>query len=1079
MMVQIFLAALLAGTAPVQHLSHPVMQSGSDARTSPRNTLLQPDTVSILAVRAQFQPDTDTRSTGNGRFDLSSGSAQIIEAPPRDAGYFAQHLLFLENYYRRSSKGKAIIRWVLLDSVITLPSVMQTYSPQRGETNIRAANLARDVWRAVDSAGMVADFSPYNCFVVFHAGVGRDVDLTSALGYDPTPFDIPSLFFGLSGFRQVYGEAFQGIPVTGGMITNSIILPETDNRVIPSAAGDVLLSLSINGLLCSSVGNFLGLPDLFNTTTGRSAIGRFGLMDGQAIFSFSGLFPPEPSAWEKYWLGWIDPVVVGTGTLTTSLPAVGISDSVLLVPISTREYYLVENRNRDPLRNGQHITSVFNGVQRQQVFLRDTVGFNAFDLRSIAGSVTDVEDLDWSLPGGVSSSGEFFDGGILIWHIDENRIAAGLPANAVNPSRDHRGVDLEEADGSQDIGEEYDFLSPGSGSEEGTALDFWYTGNSSPVYRNRFSASSYPNTSSNAGAVTHIAITDFGARGPRMSLTVSTSDGAIAPLAQFPRRTGETVPAFTGITVGAGSGTTDVAIAVTTSGEEVAPFVRMPGPAGTTPSKVFAWSSSGGAAYSGLFRNGLAAAAQISPPLPLLSRFTAGVSLADLNADGIPDLVTGQSDVSIPGGGPPPVWRLRAFTARDAGTDSLADELFATALARAPSTPPVVGDSLIALGVSHGGWVMFFSRDGRLIDSVQVSAVVDATITGVCRGREGNTFIATASDGSLIETFRLPGGGTISPDVRRTLPGAIVAPPVTGTFGAGNTQTRIICQTATGWLYALDEGFRDVPGFPVRAGDSLHLPAALADVNGDGLRDIVVVTGQSIHAYNHAGASVDYFPVRVPTDTVLTAGPIVADVDGDGRAEVLAASGDGLVFAYDRRGKPGAGFPLQAAAGVTALAAFVSQFSGQAGIGLVASSGGDGSVSAWRTGTPASVSNLMPWPQYQKDGLRSGAAFETLSGAPSSTEFFPGQRAYNWPNPVYDGTTYIRYFVRDDARVSISVFDMAGDLVQEFSGPGIGGVDNEVAWDVSGIQSGIYMARIEAQGGGASGVAIIKVAIVR
>ena len=30
---------------------------------------------------------------------------------------------------------------------------------------------------------------------------------------------------------------------------------------------------------------------------GRDGIGRFGLMDGEGIFAYGGICPPEPSAW--------------------------------------------------------------------------------------------------------------------------------------------------------------------------------------------------------------------------------------------------------------------------------------------------------------------------------------------------------------------------------------------------------------------------------------------------------------------------------------------------------------------------------------------------------------------------------------------------------------------------------------------------------------------------------------------------------------------------------------------------------------------------------------------------------------
>ena len=56
---------------------------------------------------------------------------------------------------------------------------------------------------------------------------------------------------------------------------------------------------------------------------------------------------------------------------------------------------------------------------------------------------------------------------------------------------------------------------------------------------------------------------------------------------------------------------------------------------------------------------------------------------------------------------------------------------------------------------------------------------------------------------------------------------------------------------------------------------------------------------------------------------------------------------------------------------------------------------------------------------------------------------------------------------------------MAGDLVSEINTRGTGGMDNEVIWDVSSVQSGIYFAHIEAQGGGEHGNAIVKIAVIK
>ena len=459
---------LLSGSILAQQLGHPLMVSRQDARTSSRPFTTTADTIDCLAVMVQFQQDNTALTSGDGRFDLSLGTDPVLDAPPHNKQYFLDHFTFVANYFSKASKQKVFVRAKVLDSIVTLPGHMQDYAPPRTGSTIAVGNLARDTWQKVDSARLDTNLSRYQCFVVLHAGTGRDIDLVNLLGYDPTPYDIPSLYIGLNGFREYYGSNYQGIPVNGGtfFITNSIVIPELESRSLPTATGTSLLELTINGLMCASMGNYLGLPDLFDTNTGRSGIGRFGLMDGQAIFSFRGVFPPEPSAWERYWLGWIEPITLQAGEQTVSLPAVSLPDSdvVYRIPISAQEYFLMENRNRKAQRpNSQTVFSTFMGTSHEQRFGRDTVGFDGFlsDISALAGVVTDVSELDWSLPGGFDGT-TFFDGGILIWHIDEAVIAQGLQTNGVNANPLRRGVDLEEADGSQDIGQQYDLLSPGA-----------------------------------------------------------------------------------------------------------------------------------------------------------------------------------------------------------------------------------------------------------------------------------------------------------------------------------------------------------------------------------------------------------------------------------------------------------------------------------------------------------------------------------------------------------------------------------------------------------------------------------------
>ncbi len=1052
------------------------MASRDDASRAPRRLLQFPDTVRVLAAMVQFQPDNDGRTTGNGQFAVTPSPDSTLDAPPRDRQYFRDHLAFLENYYRKVSRGKVIVVTTLIDSVITLPTVMATYSPPKTGSNIAVANLARDAWHTVDSAGLVPDFSRYHCFVIFHAGVGRDIDLVSTLGYDPTPLDIPSLYIGLKSFQDFYGSGFRGIPVNGAthVITNSTIIPETETRPIPGVAGDITLELTINGLLCASFGNFLGLPDLFDTKTGRSGIGRFGLMDGQAIFSFSGAFPPEPSAWEKYWLGWIEPIVVQPGTTSLSLPAIGLGsvspsrrDTVYRVPIGGGEYFLVENRNRDPLRNGQTVTSRFRGAMRQQVFPRDTIGFSAFDISALDGVIMDVEDPDWSLPGGVDDAGVFYDGGALIWHIDEGVINQNLSSNGVNADPKRRGVDVEEADGSQDIGQQYGSFSAGSGSEEGTALDFWYQGNSSPVNKNVFSPTSYPDSRSNAGANSHVTIRDFSARGTRMTATVVRGDVDIRPLPGFPKRTGETLPPYALAVGNLGSGT-EQDLVVTTTGNAADQSGSRPLRPAVPGSKIFAWKSDGSPVLPGLPASGLFAASGDTS-----LHWFGPASIVDVNGDGVSEvIVSGAYTGSGPRG------RVQAYSARNLDGDTLADLRFSTPLSGLLSTGVAAGDSLLAVGGASGTCYLL-TYTGATADSVTSFLDPANAVIGVGWPR-GSTFAATGGNGSVVVSTRTRGGAAAAPVHAKTYGNGklIAGPPVGGAFESQPGAYGIVFATRDGSVVRSDTTLlSSFPGFPTAAGDSIAVPPALADIDGDGRRDIVVFAGSRIFAFNDAGAHLSNFPIAVPSSSPLSSAPIVADVDGDGLVDIVGATSEGFVVAYNRDGQMAKGFPLQAGRGSQTAAVF---FRGDS-VCLAVASSDDGSVSAWVTGKTTSPrpASLYPWLQYQRDERHSGSDMSLLSGIPVSSQFFPKDRAYNWPNPVHGGTTFIRYFVKENSGVRITIFDIAGDLVTELSASGIGGIDNEVSWDTGGVQSGIYFARIEANGAGGSGVAIVKIAVVK
>ena len=161
-----------------------------------------PDTLTIIAVMVEFQPDENRLTTGNGTFDPTNlayldNPDITIDPLPHDQSYFERHLTFAQNYFKKVSGDQLHIKYRVIPTVYQLPEKMEQYSPT-GEsfTNQKVAELTQDTWQVIEEQGgfSTSDLDPQKtAFAIFHAGIGRDIELTGTT-LNKTPQDIPSLF---------------------------------------------------------------------------------------------------------------------------------------------------------------------------------------------------------------------------------------------------------------------------------------------------------------------------------------------------------------------------------------------------------------------------------------------------------------------------------------------------------------------------------------------------------------------------------------------------------------------------------------------------------------------------------------------------------------------------------------------------------------------------------------------------------------------------------------------------------------------------------------------------------------------
>ncbi|MGD2067843.1 MAG: M6 family metalloprotease domain-containing protein [Gemmatimonadota bacterium] len=179
------------------------------------------------------------------------------------------------------------------------------------------------------------------------------------------------------------------------------------------------------GVLAHELGHAFGLPDLYDTngsSPDHAGIGRWGLM-GSGSWGCSTYEPERPchmSAWSKEQLGWVEPeqLVPGTDLSAMTFEPVESAGKVYRVddPDGSGEYLLIEHRRK----------------------LNDT-----FD-----------QDL-WR-------------SGLLVWHVDYERVLQRWTSNLVNSDPDRMGVYLLQADGRNDLGAD-----DGSGGNRGDPGDMF------------------------------------------------------------------------------------------------------------------------------------------------------------------------------------------------------------------------------------------------------------------------------------------------------------------------------------------------------------------------------------------------------------------------------------------------------------------------------------------------------------------------------------------------------------------------------------------------------------------------------
>jgi M6 family metalloprotease-like protein len=1051
------------------------------------------DTLRIIAIQLQFADS------------LMGGQTGSLRPEVRDSTWFANELKHVQQYFDAASQGRLTIEYDVTSALYTLPSDMGYYGDDEFE-DTRGVELMQD---AIALADADIDFSLYHTVMIVHAGAGQETDI-----FDNSRVQIYTTFFDQPDIDAAFEDSTVAGLLTndmkGGMpfvVDNFMIVPANSSQ-----DGRIIGSL---GLWLFEVGSRLGLLPLFDSTPSgfpdSRGVGDYDVMS-YGLFAAEGFVPVFPSAFNRVVAGWIDPLVVETDgdfRLRDMNTATAADTSCLKIPVTESEYYLVVNRAHDT-----NFDSLFTFGDLDSNRIPNNTD-------SLAGAEFDFFMTDFTNPflvkpdpnaGGVLRRFIITGSGIYIWHVDESVIRQTTEAGFLpNDFSSRKGVDLEEADGVQDLDGVADFFSFGS------HFDSYRTETNST-----FDDDSEPNSKSNSGSPSNISITGFSDADSFMTCTVTISKPFTETRTRWPASGDYQAPTAFDLD---GVGPMEVVTladfggvyAFNPNGTEfvdnvpdvIEPFIAVANAqwVGTPAvgdidgggdeeiiavdvSIVYAWKGDGsdvadgdnnGSTIGPLYTGGPFAAPPMlvnidaDPQMEIAIVEKQGDSLAVFFIDGTGAVVV-PSDPNVL-----PAWPLKV---------------------RGQYCAPLAYGAVGTATRDSEGLVIAFADTNTATYSLLIAPV---------RVRSGIAFYSNR--------FSIPANG----DLREQFP-PVSAPAVGDLNGDGFDEA--VFTLADGRAVVLSPASAFDPNSSMVAGAVMTPPSipsefrivelraanpsapALGDVDGNGTLEIVVVDDENFYVLENNGRVRTNWPRSkrsnelgdfpgLEFDRMLTS-PLIAEVTGGGSMDILFPDADGTLYGFDASGRDIAGFPRLGPSHAGATPS-------------IADLDGDGELSVITLGDIALVQTVdavsdtivaantmvlsiqsLPgssaqdasfWSTYQHDTSRQGRVTES-NPLQTSSQVAEAASFIVYPNPVRGTQVHARIVLNAAAKVNVEIFNLEGEsaLDKQFSmvnPAGAIGTPFDEVLDVSRLASGVYLMRLSIAGPAGSEEHVKTFAIVR
>ena len=235
----------------------------------------------------------------------------------------------------------------------TLPNNQAYYGSNSSTiSDTRIGDLIIDACRLAEEGG--ADFSKYDsnddgqvdCVYVLYAGLGEASGGASTTVW-PKNWDLVTAIY-YYGCAENYTQYING---------NTVNCPYYDGKIINEFVASPELrkgnSRAGVGTSCHEFSHALGLPDIYSTGTSNYSAQTpkyWDVMD-VGMYNNNGITPPNYSAYERYWLGWVEPRLLNSAEDVVLQPdfsdcAKITNDGKTRTAISSDTIYYLENRQK-------------------------------------------------------------------------------------------------------------------------------------------------------------------------------------------------------------------------------------------------------------------------------------------------------------------------------------------------------------------------------------------------------------------------------------------------------------------------------------------------------------------------------------------------------------------------------------------------------------------------------------------------------------------------------------------------------------------------------------------------------------